>query len=141
MSDNIPISSNSIGTPNIAFVNETGSYCRVKSHLMKIKRVEIASCSRVTNANLMEMQKIMEEAEIRVKLSLPRHVPLPNTSSHDKIIGSSDSSNLPSHELKNRKGMGPLEKAFNIGAREKLDGEIARMFYTGDLSFHFARNP
>ena len=37
--------------------------------------------------------------------------------------------------------MGPLEKAFNIGAREKLDGEIARMFYTGGLSFHFARNP
>ncbi|KAK2665787.1 hypothetical protein Ddye_004361 [Dipteronia dyeriana] len=36
---------------------------------------------------------------------------------------------------------GPLEKAFNISAREKLDGEIARMFYTGGLSFHFARNP
>ncbi|KAK2662693.1 hypothetical protein Ddye_001267 [Dipteronia dyeriana] len=36
---------------------------------------------------------------------------------------------------------GSLEKAFNISAREKLDGEIARMFYTGGLSFRFARNP
>ncbi|KAK2643794.1 hypothetical protein Ddye_018989 [Dipteronia dyeriana] len=112
---------------------------------MKIRGTGISSCSRVTNANLLEMQKLVEETELRVKQSLPRHVPLPNTSSHDKAIGSSSSdnyTNFPSHELKKRKGMvGPLEKAFNIIAREKLDGEIVRMFYTGGLSFHFARNP
>ena len=28
-----------------------------------------------------------------------------------------------------------------MGAREIVDSEIARMFYTGGLSFHFARNP
>ncbi|KAI9159980.1 hypothetical protein LWI28_003953 [Acer negundo] len=49
---------------------------------------------------------------------------------------------LASSETKKKKGKsGSIEKAFNIGAREQLDGEIARMFYTGGLSFHFARNP
>ncbi|PRQ18377.1 putative ribonuclease H-like domain-containing protein [Rosa chinensis] len=43
---------------------------------------------------------------------------------------------------KKRKGVsGPLEKAFNNNAREQLDCEIARMFYTGGLSFNLAKNP
>ena len=45
-------------------------------------------------------------------------------------------------EPKKRKGVsGPLEKAFKNSAREQLDGEIARMFYTGGLSFNLAKNP
>ncbi|KAK2662694.1 hypothetical protein Ddye_001268 [Dipteronia dyeriana] len=98
MSDNVPISTDSIGTANIATGNETGSgsattlnvqallwkyvtkidkvgkgggnvsfrynfcmnvykgsYTRVKNHLMKVRGSEIASCSRVTNANVLEM--------------------------------------------------------------------------------------
>ncbi|KAK3221325.1 hypothetical protein Dsin_008350 [Dipteronia sinensis] len=94
-------------------------------------------------AILSEIQKVVEEAELRVKQSLPRQVLLPTT------IGSSSGSvsnyfqlDLPSSEAKKRKGNnGPIEKAFNIGAREQLDGEIARIFYTYGLSFHFARNP
>ncbi|TXG72452.1 hypothetical protein EZV62_001031 [Acer yangbiense] len=123
-----------------------GSYSRVKSHLLKIKGDGIASCSKVTNATLSEMHKVVEKAKFRVKQSLPRRVPLPTTSS-SKTIGSSIGStyyglDLPSLGLKKRKGMsGPIEKAFNNGAKEQLDSEIARMFYTGGLSFNFARNP
>ncbi|TXG48662.1 hypothetical protein EZV62_024537 [Acer yangbiense] len=115
-----------------------GSYYRVKSHLLKIKGCGVASCPKVTNANLLEMQQIVEEAELRVKQSLPRSVTLPTT------IGSSSASasNLFGLDPKKRKGVsGAIERAFNMGAREQLDGEIARMFYTGGLSFHFARNP
>ncbi|XP_065637520.1 uncharacterized protein LOC136070881 [Quercus suber] len=35
----------------------------------------------------------------------------------------------------------PLEKAFQNNARHDLDSRIAKMFYTGGLSFNFARNP
>ncbi|KAK1577555.1 hypothetical protein Q3G72_022764 [Acer saccharum] len=39
---------------------------------------------------------------------------------------------------KKRKGMsGLLEKALNISAREQLDGEIARIFYTGERKDKF----
>ncbi|KAK1591277.1 hypothetical protein Q3G72_005227 [Acer saccharum] len=123
-----------------------GSYSRVKSHLLKIKGGGIASCSKVTNATLSEMHKVVEKAEFRVKQSLPRRVPLPTTSSSKTIGSSIDSTyyglDLPSLGPKKRKGMsGPIEKAFNIGDKEQLDSEIARMFYTGGLSFNLARNP
>ena len=35
----------------------------------------------------------------------------------------------------------PLERAFQNRAKAELDSRIARMFYTGGLPFHFARNP
>lgn len=38
-------------------------------------------------------------------------------------------------------GSNPIEKAYQKEARGQCDGEIARMFYTGGLSFHLARNP
>ena len=45
-----------------------------------------------------------------------------------------------SSDPKKRKG-NPIEKAFNNNLREQLDGEIARMFYTGGLSFQFSKKP
>ena len=44
-----------------------GSYYRVKAHLLKIKGVGAASCTKVTNENLVEMIRVTEEAEQRVK--------------------------------------------------------------------------
>ena len=34
-----------------------------------------------------------------------------------------------------------VDAAFNIGARKELDAMIARMFYTGGLSFNLQKNP
>ncbi|GAV85945.1 DUF659 domain-containing protein [Cephalotus follicularis] len=34
-----------------------------------------------------------------------------------------------------------MEKAFNVQARENVKSEIARMFYSGGLSFNLTRNP
>ncbi|KAK3228260.1 hypothetical protein Dsin_008122 [Dipteronia sinensis] len=99
-----------------------GSYYRVKNHLLKMKGGGIASCFKVTVANLSEMQKVLEEAELRVKQSLPRQVPLPTT------VGSSSASvsnyfqmDLPFVETKKRKGGGSIEKVFNNNAKEQLD--------------------
>ncbi|XP_020415467.1 uncharacterized protein LOC18782979 [Prunus persica] len=88
------------------------------------------------------MEKVVEEAELRVKMAQLRDVPLPtsNTSSQG---GSSSGLGMSSNwcsDSKKRKG-NPIEKAFNNNLREQLDGEIARMFYTGGLSFQFSRNP
>ena len=118
-----------------------GSYYRVKAHLLKIKGAGVASCTKVTNENLVEMRKVVEEAEQRVKQSNLKRVPLPTSSS-----GTSNFENFPSSasaiDLKRRKGpIRSIEKAFNMGAHEIVGCEIARMFYTGGLSFHFARNP
>ena len=53
-----------------------GSYYRVNAHLLKIKEVRVRSCIKVTNKNLVEMRKVMEEAEQRMKRSNLKQVPL-----------------------------------------------------------------
>ena len=120
-----------------------GSYYRVKTHLLKIKGAEVASCTKVTNENLVEMRRVMEEAKQRVKQYNLKQVPLPTSSAaKSNFENSSSSASASTIDLKRRKGsIGSIEKAFNMGAREIADSEIVRMFYTGGLSFHFARNP
>ena len=108
---------------------------------MKIKGAGVASCTKVTNENLVEMRRVVEEAEQRVKLSNIKQVPLPTSSARTSNFENSSSS-ASAIDPKRRKGyIRSIEKAFNMGAREIVDCEIARMFYTGGLSFHFARNP
>ena len=120
-----------------------GSYYRVKAHLLKIKGVGVASCTKVTNENLVEMQRVMEEAEQMVKQSNLKQVPLPTSSAAtSNFENSSYSSSASAIDPKRRKGsIGSIEKTFNMGAREIVDSETTRMFYTGGLSIHFARNP
>ena len=118
-----------------------GSYYRVKAHLLKIKGVGVASCTKVTNENLVEMRRVMEEAEQRVKHSNLKQVPLPTSSTATSNF-ENFSTNASAIVPKRRKeSIGSIEKTFNMGTREIVDSEIARMFYTGGLSFHFARNP
>ena len=118
-----------------------GSYYRVKAHLLKIKGVGVASYTKVTNENLVEMRRVVEEAEQRVKQSNLKQVPLP-TSSDGTSNFENSSSSASSIDPKRRKGsIGSIEKTINMGAREIVNCEIARMFYTRGLSFHFARNP
>ena len=72
-----------------------------------------------------------------------KQVPLPTSSAaKSNFENSSYSASASAIDPKRRKGsIGSIEKAFNMGAREIADSEIARMFYIGGLSFHFARNP
>ena len=86
---------------------------------------------------------MMEEAEQRVKQSNLKQVPLPTSiDATSNFENSSSSASASVIDPKRRKGsIGSIEKAFNMGAHEIVDNEIARMFYTGGLSVHFVRNP
>ena len=98
---------------------------------------------------LAEMQKVVDEVSLRLKNVAPKHIPLPSASTK----GSSSSGTSVGMGMrpmtvdqgtflsKKRRGESAIEKAFNLGAREELHGEIARMFYSAGLSFHLARNP
>lgn len=91
------------------------------------------------------MQSLQAEVDRRQKLNASKNVPLP---SQGQSMASSGSLNVSSfrqesYDPKKRKATGDsaIEKAFNIGAREQVNEEIARMFYTAGLPFHLARNP
>ena len=93
------------------------------------------------------MKRLQDEAELRIKQSMPKEVPLPTTRINSQsTLGTSSligSFRQEGFEPNKRKAVGnsALEKAFSVVAREELQGEIAMMFYTGGLPFHLARNP
>ena len=58
-----------------------GSYYRVKAHLLRMTGHGIKVCPKVTPTFLMEMQKVANEASLRLKNAAPKHVPLPSASS------------------------------------------------------------
>ena len=59
---------------------------------MKIKGVGVASCTKVTNENLVEMRRMMEKAEQRVKQYNLKQVPLPTSSTATSNFENSSSS-------------------------------------------------
>ena len=118
-----------------------GSYYRVKAHLLKIKGVGVASCTKVTNENLVEIRRVIEEAEQRVKQSILKQVSLLTSSATTSNFENSSSSASAIDPKRSKGSIGSIEKTFNMDAREIVDSEIARMFYIRGLSFHFARNP
>ena len=84
---------------------------------------------------------MMEEVEQRVKQYILKQVPLPTSSTAPSSFENSSTSSSAIDPKKRKGSIGSIEKAFNIIAREIVDSQIARMFYTRGLSFHFARNP
>lgn len=122
-----------------------GSLYRVRCHLLRINGKEVKVCPNISDEKHKEIESLLVAHELAKKYSAPRQVPLPTSSSRD---GSSNGSTFVFDldevviKPKKRKGVsGPLEKAFNNSAREQLDGEIARIFYTSSLSFNLAKNP
>ncbi|XP_057793012.1 uncharacterized protein LOC131009614 [Salvia miltiorrhiza] len=127
-----------------------GSYSRLRNHLLKNSGMGIAICHKATVANVLEMSKMEEQASSKRDAVKIKDIPLPR-SVCDSVGSFSvtmtevepSSFKLEGYDpLKKRKIVdGPLGKAFNAQAREILDGEIARMFYSAGLPFNLAKNP
>ncbi|KHN03669.1 hypothetical protein glysoja_035412, partial [Glycine soja] len=104
------------------------SHSRVKAHLLKICGSGIATCLKVTDAYLVDLRRVYEEDENKLK---SKNVPLPTDKRTPTPL------TLPPKRRKTSN----IESAFNIEDMNHLRAEIARMFYSASLSFHLARNP
>ena len=103
----------------------SGSYSRVKAHLLKISNGGIKMCPKVTVPILTQLRSEVAKAEEELAKTKPRHVPLPTH------VSSTASSSMG---CKRRGTSGSaLEKAFNNETRQQLDATIARMFYSSGL--------
>nr|XP_007132377.1 hypothetical protein PHAVU_011G089700g [Phaseolus vulgaris]ESW04371.1 hypothetical protein PHAVU_011G089700g [Phaseolus vulgaris] len=92
------------------------SLCNFIFNLLKLTGAGVRSYPYVTASKLVELRKLDNEAKL-------------------KIEGNQTRSDV------NPKFKGSLQVAFNIQARDTLDCEIARMFYSSGLPFHLARSP
>lgn len=104
-----------------------GSYTRVRAHLLKISGKGVRPCTKITPAKISELKKIDNEARSKEDKSKGKSVSLPPVSNEG--VGS-----------KKRK-TSTIDGSFNMQARDTLDYEIARMFYSAGLPFNLARNP
>ncbi|RZC24732.1 hypothetical protein D0Y65_003769 [Glycine soja] len=120
---------------NICDFTFNGSYTRVRAHLLKMTGKGVRVCQKVTVAKLIDLKKIDKKATLRVERSKTKSVSLPPVSTQHQM-----DTNTLGVDPKKRK-TSSVENAFNLQARETLDHEIARMFYSSGLPFHLARNP
>lgn len=120
-----------------------GSYSRVRWHLLKMTGHGVRPCT-ISEEKRRELERLSEEHVESKKQNQQILPPLPvsRTSSSPSQKGLGLLDELLNDPSKKRKGVtGPLDKLFNVSAKEILDAEIARMFYTGGLSFSLAKNP
>ncbi|XLU30029.1 hypothetical protein S245_066095, partial [Arachis hypogaea] len=107
----------------------SGSYTRVRAHLLKISGKGIRFCAKVTSTKLEELKKLDSESTLLHESKKAKLIPLPPLSNASEL------------DSRKRRATGPLEKAFNVNARETLDLHIARIFFSSGLPFHLAKNP
>ena len=103
----------------------SSSYSRVKAHFMRISWVGIKMCQSV----IRDMTEEMEHVKIRLKVSMPVFI------FNFKCGGRKCKRSKWTEE----EGSIPWIK-HSIKRRDELDCIIARMFYTGGLSFNLTRN-
>lgn len=109
----------------------TSSYSKVKAHLLKISNQGVQACKAITDEIFREIKKENDDAEHKKRsLSL-------SAQQKQDYVSLPEGSDLV--RPKKRKGL--LEMSFNVLEREEADKECAMMFYTGMISFNFARNP
>ncbi|KAJ1696121.1 hypothetical protein LUZ63_004633 [Rhynchospora breviuscula] len=110
----------------------TGSYSRVKAHLFQISGTGIRACKRITKDEIARLKKLQEEVDERAKAVVPREVSRPNDG---KIPTSAETRGVK------KRAMTQLEKSWAVAARNEIDEQVARIFYTGCPSFNLAKNP
>lgn len=126
---------------NLCNFEFTGSYSRVKAHLMRIKGMGVKVCTKITPEIFSALQRELAEEEEKKKAI---EIPLPPSSNTKSCSSAWVGVQKMEMEGSKRKVVdmnNPIQKAYNMERRSLLDGEIARAFYSGGLPFHFARNP
>jgi hypothetical protein len=91
----------------------SGSYSRVKAHLLKISNAGVKLCPKVTIDDvLIQLKSEQDKADAISNLNMPNNIPLPTDGSGRK------------------RKVSAIEASFDVDSRSKLDSLIAKMFYT-----------
>ncbi|WCJ21049.1 hAT transposon superfamily [Euphorbia peplus] len=129
----------------------TGSASRVKNHLLKLAVGGVQICDTIEKDTLEQVQKVVAEELAKKSKAKPHPFALPTSrsSSIASPLGGTAGTGAfrvegvnPFDQRKRKASItNPLEKLANNERRDQLHSEIARMFYSGGLPFHLARNP
>lgn len=109
----------------------TGSYSKVKAHLLKIPGHGVQPCMKITDEIKDQIQKehaMAEAKKAQVSFEAKRKL---------------DYVTLPpgSDLMQPKRKKGTLESCFNVIERDELDKECARFIYSSALPFSIVKNP
>eukprot|EP01018_Ginkgo_biloba_P040755 Gb_13499 [translate_table: standard] len=112
----------------------SGSYSRVKAHLIHITKIGVKVCPKVNHAK--------KEAFIKDERASKRGLvnPFPKGSSSSMAPPSSQP-NVDHAPRKRTKKMGQLEKMIDVGGREDVDSRVASCIYACGISFNAVHSP
>ncbi|KAL7193205.1 hypothetical protein ACSBR2_024921 [Camellia fascicularis] len=111
----------------------TGSYSKVKAHLLKFPNCGVEACKSIKDDVFETLKK---EHKVAEKIRAQQHLDARKKIDYVSLPEGSDLL-----QNKKRKGSisGPLAAAFNVAERDIADKQAARMFYASALSFNLAR--
>nr|XP_017250874.1 PREDICTED: uncharacterized protein LOC108221512 [Daucus carota subsp. sativus] len=109
----------------------TGSYSKVRAHLLKISNMGVEACKGISDDVYRQIEAEHKRAEEKVAKEAM------NVRQRNQCMAYQGGSDL----VQPKKRKGALELAFNVADRDEIDKDCAMMFYTGGISFNFARNP
>ncbi|KAL7189687.1 hypothetical protein ACSBR1_039348 [Camellia fascicularis] len=114
----------------------TGSYSKVKAHLLKFPNCGVEACKAIKDDVFETLKK---EHEVAEKIRAQQQLDVRKKADYVSLPKGSDLL----QNKKKRKGSisGPLAAAFNVAERDIADKQDARMFYASALSFNLARCP
>eukprot|EP01018_Ginkgo_biloba_P023395 Gb_41608 [translate_table: standard] len=116
----------------------SGSYSRVKAHLLHITKIGVKVCPKVNHA---KKEAFIKEQEVAERASKRGSVnPFPKGSSSLMAPPSSQPS-VDHAPRKRTKEMGQLKKMMDVGGREDVDSRVARCIYACGISFNVVRSP
>ncbi|KAK2999004.1 hypothetical protein RJ639_023637 [Escallonia herrerae] len=110
----------------------TGSYSKVKGHLLAIPLCGVTACKNLSAEIMKAIKKEHDDAERR------KNIRILEARKQADYLTLPDGSDLLQNKI--HKASGPLEKAFNVVERNIADKRAARMFYASALSFNLARS-
>eukprot|EP01018_Ginkgo_biloba_P021027 Gb_40274 [translate_table: standard] len=115
----------------------SGSYSRVKAHLLHITKIVVKVCPKVNHAKeaFIKEQEAAERASKRGSVN-----PFPKGYSSSMAPPFSQL-NVDHAPRKRTKEMGQLEKMMDVGGREDVDSRVARCIYACGVSFNVVRSP
>eukprot|EP01018_Ginkgo_biloba_P009879 Gb_04501 [translate_table: standard] len=116
----------------------SGSYSRVKAHLLHITKIGVKVCPKFNHAKKEGFIKEQEPAERASKRGSVNPFPKGSSSS---MGPPSSQRNVDHAPHKRTKEMGQLQKMMDVGRREDVDSRVARCIYACGMSFNVVRSP
>ncbi|XP_049933543.1 uncharacterized protein LOC116252633 [Nymphaea colorata] len=112
----------------------TGTYTRVKAHLLHMKGNGIQLCKNIKPDSVNELKKEQEQYDMKRSGKQSGFLNIPSVLLHDDTVHEQKKRNLDTFQKS-------IEQTFALQKRQELDRKVGTFFFSSCIPFNAARNP